>query len=147
MGSTAAARSIAISNTTTSHTNSNAASSASNTVETHMGNNIIIDSSSCWDGPHPGLAAGQASLGNRSVRRAPVGMVRLPVSLLAPERRVPRLPRAPGQGVGGGASALRADSSGQPHHSAVLLRSGIHGPACGAVCVMAGGWYAKHLCR
>jgi len=71
-------------------------------MSAHMAESTIIDSISPWDGPHPGLAVGQASVGPaRQVRRAPIGIVRLPASLLAPQRRVLRPPRPPRGGDGG----------------------------------------------
>ncbi len=70
----------------------------------NMAESIIIDSTSPWDGPHPGLAAENASFGSaHQVRRAPIGIVRLPASLLAPRRRGVRPPRPP-RGGGGGSS-------------------------------------------
>lgn len=48
---------------------------------------ITIDSTSGpWDGPHPGLAAPDPSSGSQNRRRAPLGLVRLPQSLLPPPR-------------------------------------------------------------
>lgn len=71
-------------------------------TSTNMAESIIIDSTSPWDGPHPGLAVGHTSVGPaRQVRRAPIGIVRLPASLLAPQRRVLRPPRPPRGGHGG----------------------------------------------
>jgi len=71
-------------------------------MPTNTADSIIIDSTSPWDGPHPGLAAENASVGSaRQVRRAPIGIVRLPASLLAPQRRVLRPPRPPRGGHGG----------------------------------------------
>ncbi|DBB03686.1 TPA: hypothetical protein ACH3X3_011009 [Trebouxia sp. C0006] len=73
-------------------------------MPTNTADSIIIDSTSPWDGPHPGLAAENASFGSaHRVRIAPIGMVRLPASLLAPRRRGVRPPRPP-RGVDGGSS-------------------------------------------
>ena len=73
-------------------------------MPTNTADSIIIDSTSPWDGPHPGLAAENASFGSaHRVRRAPIGMVRLPASLLAPRCRGVRPPRPP-RGVDGGSS-------------------------------------------
>lgn len=73
-------------------------------MSTNMAESIIIDSTSPWDGPHPGLAAENPSVGSaHRLRRAPIGIVRLPASLLAPRRRGGgvRPPRAPRGGDGG----------------------------------------------
>ncbi len=92
----AAASNPAVSNASATHapaTNAPAtnAPAISHTAETRpsarafshqTGNSITIDDSSPWDGPHPGLAAGQARLGTDSAHRAPIGIVRLPASLL-----------------------------------------------------------------
>ncbi len=78
--------------------------SRSGPASPNMAESIIIDSTSPWDGPHPGLAAGHAGVGSaRQVRRAPIGIVRLPASLLAPRRRGVRPPR-PSRGDDGGSS-------------------------------------------
>ncbi|DBA80626.1 TPA: hypothetical protein ACH3X1_007876 [Trebouxia sp. C0004] len=78
--------------------------SLSGPMSAHMAESTIIDSISPWDGPHPGLAAGHASVGSaHQVRRAPIGIVRLPASLLAPRRRGLRPPRPP-RGADGGSS-------------------------------------------
>ena len=76
--------------------------SRSGPASINMAESIIIDSTSPWDGPHPGLAAEHASVGSaHHVRRAPIGIVRLPASLLAPRRRGVRPPRPPRGGDGG----------------------------------------------
>lgn len=82
------------------------------------GESTVIDSSSPWDGPHPGLAADRANggaIGSRPLRTAPIGIVRLPASLQAPRRRGRRPPRHAGDNVG---------TSRQP--SIGMHRLGIH---------------------
>ena len=53
----------------------------------HSGDSILIESSSPWDGPHPGLAAAQGNPGNPHARTgpapAPLGIVRLPANMVA----------------------------------------------------------------
>ena len=48
---------------------------------------ILIDSSSLWDGPHPGLSAALGTPGNLRARTgpapAPLGIVRLPANMIA----------------------------------------------------------------
>jgi len=95
-------------------------------TSTNMAESIIIDSTSPWDGPHPGLAAENPSVGSAlRVRRAPIGIVRLPASLLAPRRRGVRPPRAP-RGGGGGSSRQPVSNT----HRLVVYKASFLASSC-----------------
>ena len=88
----------------------------------HPADCITIDTgSSPWDGPHPGLAAGQGTFGPGPARRAPIGIVRLPASLTAPRRRGRNPPRHAG---GFGATHPSASTSHEASHQDSALPTG-----------------------
>lgn len=74
---------------------------------------IIVDDSSPWDGPHPGLGVRGQTSDNPMQRRAQVGIVRLPQSLLAPKQRPlrPARPHAGDRASRMGAAAARLSKS------------------------------------
>ena len=110
MGSHTAASSTAANNDPTTHALrmpdarfSDLAEPQSRARPASASESTVIDSTSPWDGPHPGLAADRANggpTGSRPLRTAPIGIVRLPTSLQPPRRRARRPPRHAGDNVG-----------------------------------------------
>lgn len=76
-----------------------------------------------WDGPHPGLAMPHASSGSHLQYRAPLGLVRLPQSLLPPRRT--RHSRASGvnSGVAAGSRSGHQPADTVSNQSATVRHS------------------------